>query len=1336
MSYDVNLEALHNVSKLRLYQPLLDGHLSDYFNNASTRRHLQKLGLVRYLIQIDSNGRIVDDAAFKRHQISLDKKAESENAQHLDMQRKMHLEIQNLLRHSSARVNNEKRLKPTSTDPAITALTKLFPERLKNTAAIYIKEMENNSRSNDASSASGEKKTLTRPASAKGREITYGQKNALHNQNSILDIFVKAKEDYEDGKLGSSERNLRYILKLVQHSAKKSPGSKRPKSARPTRDSKYPISEFSDGDSEPGNQEELAKSTSSLNGVLDQPEKSRSQKSLTFSDRVLEISADATISPIAIAEIKKSTLSLAKQDIVAERQGKEDFENLRLVGDVDESGNALHISESTPQPLLKRPETAVGSFPDMSPMFLDEEGSGEAKCRDIVVLNDSALLGQEGNLHNPSAVVPDIKDFIIGFDTEFYGEIPAESVPIINRDAGKLVVVEVPSENLRKESSNGLDHVQVKLRDTNETEDNQFEDAESVAFILSSLGDIYSEKFNNDAAVLQTSDSAANMHNSREKIEQEADKSGDANVQDNLTAAQLQDSITDVKNLQRKDPVAVPLTPQSRKFNPFSGISSMFSKRAKQPMLEANSTESPLPIERKNTKRNLDQTSIPNLIAEKKKAHVGEKELKCELSQPGSSAADTTSQPSEIITAKTEPDIVPAVANQAEYPQLTVVSVGNSQHDSIPLETDIKENEPITIHPVVHLAEEYYEGQEVTSASLAVSPMHEKQEIKNMNNANPQGAKSVIERKLHHRGKEGGVKKPQPAGVHHKSKLPRGVDATPTTQSNRSIQKSDSQDIGKPPAKALGTFSQPTPTRLEPDSLSGSGLSMALKSYFSNSSRKEKALMRQQGLKQARNALGINLHGEVIVASRLADSHNASQSDNIIASTADDVSEKAAEKVVGLSSSEKSNSVRPASKSNLTEKSASARSVKDKSSSAMSSVENVATGNAVDAKTDASASENMIGGKQKSTNDELMKSASAKSVKEKAGSTRSIVGFEYIEKTAGPQGGKSASENILGARPKSAKIKLGKSASARSANEMSGSTGSITGNGAIAKPPTKSKLEKAASAISITGKAASTGKILGKAISSKKIPNNGNDYIQNKDAKLGSSNSASSKKLASEAKVAADQASSMKSVKYGSDTLSRKPTGSLKEVGNLNQSENSVARNAVLSQNELLNGKSAAPSGAIYWSQKISSRNQSKILNSGTKSSSSSLRGFYSEKSLISENLGSKPAILQTEQTIPNPEALSVPCKADSESNSQEIYHTSAHLSNPDIDNYVVYPVEHLEEQVVIVKENENVMAESGLTEAAVHPDLHQSKISPEIEGGETQHSVVIIDQAGFILFI
>ncbi|KAJ3341979.1 hypothetical protein HDU91_000604 [Kappamyces sp. JEL0680] len=199
------------------YEPLADEHLQDYFNSPHTRSHL-----------IEEDGTVVDEKKFKKTQIQLDKLRNEERLSGQQLKREL-----------------DHGIEPGRDNPEY--LTK-YPISMQTTAVIYtaVPPLPGTSRKH---------KSNTKATS----------KSAKHEREaSLVELFETAKSEYRPGKHEESDEGLRSILKTAVPKpdgpqdggpgGEKKPTSTRiirPKSARPTRNSAFPVaSAFSEAGSD------------------------------------------------------------------------------------------------------------------------------------------------------------------------------------------------------------------------------------------------------------------------------------------------------------------------------------------------------------------------------------------------------------------------------------------------------------------------------------------------------------------------------------------------------------------------------------------------------------------------------------------------------------------------------------------------------------------------------------------------------------------------------------------------------------------------------------------------------------------------------------------------------------------------------------------------------------------------------------------------------------------------------------------------------------------------------------------------------------------------------
>ncbi|KAJ3323869.1 hypothetical protein HDV06_006458 [Boothiomyces sp. JEL0866] len=274
-TYDVNL----TTTNMLPYDPLADEHLQDYFNSPHTRDHLIKLGL------IDPDGNIIDEKKFKKNQIQLDKKAHEEKILGQQLERELDHDIEVVLR-MQARKTTEKRNRLQQPGEGIPEhIVAKYPVSMQKTALIYtasnplhsteaalLNRLKDQSPSKLAALGTNKKQVQARLKKIKERRShtapsTHHEKPLVLKNLSLVALFEQAKREYQAGKLKSAEENLRTLLKNVaaktvpssakidtddeKKTSRKITRSKRPKSARPTRNSAFPVSSaFSECDSD------------------------------------------------------------------------------------------------------------------------------------------------------------------------------------------------------------------------------------------------------------------------------------------------------------------------------------------------------------------------------------------------------------------------------------------------------------------------------------------------------------------------------------------------------------------------------------------------------------------------------------------------------------------------------------------------------------------------------------------------------------------------------------------------------------------------------------------------------------------------------------------------------------------------------------------------------------------------------------------------------------------------------------------------------------------------------------------------------------------------------
>ncbi|KAI8853783.1 hypothetical protein BC829DRAFT_382110 [Chytridium lagenaria] len=255
-TYDVNLITTH----MPIYEPLLDEYLQDYFSSPNTRKHLLKLGL------IDKNGRIIDPKAFKYNQIYLDKRQYEENVLKSQEERELDRDIEvairrQILEDTNPRSRKMKRMKKpgheTRTSTPYPEFLSQYPVTMWKTALLYsekprstVKALLHSEKPRSSVKARDSvvvhddlsDPEINMPSSASGsRRSLKGSRDQL-----VMDQTQQQSVTVNKPDAPSTEGDI--------SSASLAPGKpRRPKSARPTRTSSFPVaSDFSDFGSDCG----------------------------------------------------------------------------------------------------------------------------------------------------------------------------------------------------------------------------------------------------------------------------------------------------------------------------------------------------------------------------------------------------------------------------------------------------------------------------------------------------------------------------------------------------------------------------------------------------------------------------------------------------------------------------------------------------------------------------------------------------------------------------------------------------------------------------------------------------------------------------------------------------------------------------------------------------------------------------------------------------------------------------------------------------------------------------------------------------------------------------
>jgi hypothetical protein len=184
----------------------------------------------------------------------LDKKLQEEIIMGEQMDRELDHDIEVieinkvLLRMKARQIIEKKNMLQSAGERASDQVSKKYPVSLQTTAMIYTTpsrgpitppEREHKKKRN----SSPERAKTAQESQEKGPE------KPKRVVDEVTALFNRAKADYESGRLSHVQEELKAILKIVSRPV--STSSKRPKSARPTRNSTFPVSSaFSECDSE------------------------------------------------------------------------------------------------------------------------------------------------------------------------------------------------------------------------------------------------------------------------------------------------------------------------------------------------------------------------------------------------------------------------------------------------------------------------------------------------------------------------------------------------------------------------------------------------------------------------------------------------------------------------------------------------------------------------------------------------------------------------------------------------------------------------------------------------------------------------------------------------------------------------------------------------------------------------------------------------------------------------------------------------------------------------------------------------------------------------------
>lgn len=264
--------------------------------------------------------------------------------------------------------------------------------------------------------------TKTRPHSA----------SPTYRNDSLSSIFEKAQVAYKNGEIKAAELNLLHILKVVQGQGPTSNNrsrQSRPKSARPSRNSGYvKAGDFSDFDSEVGDVKDSQKGYA--DDFIDSPPIDVNE-GIYHKNLVIESGADSELQTAIGNADEKTTISILEKPSI--RLMHNDAPN-SLINERMTSSSASSLSAS----LYVRSGSVIRRS--------DDGDSFDERSIELIFQPDNKPKDNvtSGKILQQGPISDDPKEFIIGYDTEFYGEVKQPQT-------GQVSDIRRPSEVLKAE---------------------------------------------------------------------------------------------------------------------------------------------------------------------------------------------------------------------------------------------------------------------------------------------------------------------------------------------------------------------------------------------------------------------------------------------------------------------------------------------------------------------------------------------------------------------------------------------------------------------------------------------------------------------------------------------------------------------------------------------------------------------------------------------------------------------------------------------------------------------------------------------------------------------